>query len=196
MPGYVQNLKTQHQAGALFSTYTTAKSVINPQAQTVIPGGYLQVGDMLHIWVSGGLSNVVTAQPTFTFSVVMGPADPPTIAVHSSQALIVTTTAHTLIPFAYEVWMRLDSEGSGTSAKFLSQAFVRGIMFPISGAVGDPTASIGTVAAPATAPAVGTGFDSRITNILDFFCGISVSNAGNGIQIYQYSVDLHSERTP
>lgn len=192
--GYIQCLKTQHAAGTLLNTYTTAKSVINAQAICPIPPGLVQVGDMLHIRASGGISNIVTSQPTFTFQAMMGPAQPSTIIVHASQALITTTTAHTLIPFEYDLWMRKDSEGSGTAAKFLSQAFTRGIMFPISGAVADPTLTIGTIAAPATAPAVGTGYDDTVLNYLDFFAGISVSSASNGIQIYQYSVDLHSER--
>lgn len=192
--GYIQCLKTQHAAGALLNTYTTAKSVLNPQAQLIIPAGFLQLGDELHIKVSGGISNIITAQPTFTFEAVMGPANPPTIAVHASQACLTTTTAHTLIPFDYDLWMRLDSEGSGTAAKFLSNATLTGIMFPISGAVADPTLSVGTIKCPATAPAVGTGYDSTIANILDFFVGISVSSASNGIQVYTYSVDLHSER--
>ena len=192
--GYSQLLRSQHQAGTLLNTYTTAKSVINSQAICPIPPGFLQIGDMLRIRASGGLSNVVTSQPTFTFQVMMGPAQPSTIIVHASQALIVTTTAHTLIPFEYEVWMRLDSEGSGTAAKFLAQAKAVGIMFPISGAVADPTATVGTIMAPATAPAVGTGYDSTVLNYLDFFVGISASNAGNGIQIYQYTVEMLSER--
>jgi hypothetical protein len=194
--GYVQCLKTQHAAGTLFNTYTTAKSVINSQAIARIPGDCapLQLGDMLHVRVSGGVSNIVTAQPTFTFQAMMGPAIPATIIVHASQACLTTTTAHTLIPFEYDLWMRLDSEGSGTAAKFLSQGHLSGIMFPISGAVADPTLSIGDLMAPATAPAVGTGFDSTVANYLDFFVGISVSSASNGIQIYHYSVDLHSER--
>ena len=192
--GYIQCLKTQHGAGTLLNTYTTAKSVINAQAQLIIPGGFLQLGDMLHTRVAGGISNIVTAQPTFTFQAVIGPANPPTIVAHTSQAILTTTTAHTLIPFEYDLWMRLDSEGSGTAAKFLSQAHLRGVMFLISGAVADPTLGVGTIQGPNTAPAVGTGFDSTIANILDFFVGISVSSASNGIQIYQYSVDLHSER--
>lgn len=193
MPGYVQCLKTQHAAGTLLNTYTTAKSVINTQAQCIIPGGYLQLGDMLHIRASGGISNVVTSQRTFTFQVMMGPAVPATIIVHTSQAALTTTTAHTLIPFIYDVWMRLDSEGNGTSAKFLSQAYLNGIMFPISGAVADPTLTTGMILCPATAPAVGTGYDSTVANYLDFFVGLSNSEATTGIQIYQYSVDLHSE---
>lgn len=194
--GFVQTLKTQHAAGSLLNTYTTAKSVINTQAICAIPPGLIGLGDMLHIRASGGISNVVTSQRTFTFQVMMGPSQPSTIIVHTSQALLTTTTAHTLIPFEYDVWMRLDSEGSGTSAKFLSQAFLRGIMFPISGAVADPTATIGVIAAPATAPAVGTGYDSTVLNYLDFFVGLSASEATTGIQIYQYSVDLHPERNP
>lgn len=192
--GYIQNLKNQHAAGTLLNTYTTAKSVLNPQAQLIIPGGFLQLGDMLHIRVAGGVSNIVTAQPTFTFEAVMGPANPPTIIVHASQACLTTTTAHALIPFEYDLWMRLDSEGSGTAAKFLSQAKLTGLPFLISGAVADPTLGVGELMAPAVSPAVGTGYDSTIANILDFFVGISVSSASNGIQIYQYSVDLHSER--
>ena len=41
---------------------------------------------------------------------------------------------------------------------------------------------------PATAPAQGTGFDSTIANILDFWVGFSISNAANGVQIAQYKV--------
>lgn len=194
--GYVQTLKTQHAAGSLLNTYTTAKSVINTQAIAAIPPGLIGLGDMLHIRASGGLSSVVTSQRTFTFQVMMGPAQPSSIIVHASQALITTTTAHVLIPFEYDCWMRLDSEGSGTSAKFLSQSKATGIMFPISGAVADPTATVGTIMAPATAPAVGTGYDSTVLNYLDFFVGLSASEATTGIQIYQYSVDLHPERNP
>jgi hypothetical protein len=42
---------------------------------------------------------------------------------------------------------------------------------------------------PNTAPAVGTGFDSTIANIMDFWVGLSVNGATTGIQIYNYSVE-------
>lgn len=44
--------------------------------------------------------------------------------------------------------------------------------------------------APATAPAVGTGFDSTAAAALDLWAGFSISNSGNGIQIQQYHVSL------
>lgn len=178
---FTQNLLLANQqgAGSLLNTYTTAKSVINPQALVTLPPNYLTLGTELRVTVSGGISNVVTSQRTFTFQVMMG-----SIVVHTSGAILTTTTAHTLIPFEYEVNLRLDSVGSGTTAKFLAQGRLQGIMFVISGAVGDPTAGVGTIMCPNTAPAVGTGFDSTIANILDFWVGFSISNAGNGVQVY------------
>jgi Ni,Fe-hydrogenase I cytochrome b subunit len=179
-----ETIASQIAAGTLLNTYTTAKSVINPTALVTLPANYLQPGKQFRITVLGGISNVVTAQPTFTFQVMMG-----SIVVHTSGAILTTTTAHTLIPFKYVVDMRVDSIGNGTNAKFLAQGVLEGIMFVISGAVADPTAGIGKIMAPNTASAVGNGFDSTIANILDFWVGISVSNAGNGIQIFQYYVE-------
>lgn len=186
-------LASQQASGTLLNTYTTAKSVINQQAICQITPNTMRVGDYLRIRASGGLSNIVTAQPTFTFQMMMGPAQPSTIIAFTSGAFITTTTAHVLIPFEWECYLRLDTEGGGTLAKFLGQSRISGIMFPISGAVADPTATHGTILGPNTAPAVGTGFDLSVLNYLDLFVGISVSQATNGIQIYQYTVELLQE---
>jgi hypothetical protein len=180
-----ETIASQVAAGTLLNTYTTAKSVINPSALVSLPPNYLQIGTQLRVTVLGGLSNVITAQPTFTFQVMMG-----SIVVHSSGAILTTTTAHTLIPFKYQVDFRVDSIGSGTAAKMLAQGVLQGIHFVISGAVADPTLTMATIMCPNTAPAVGTGFDSTIANILDFWVGISVSLATNGIQVYQYYVEV------
>lgn len=177
-------LANQTGAGTLLNTYTTAKSVINPQALVTLPPNYLYAGKTLRVKVQGGISNVVTSQRTFTFQVMMG-----SIVVHTSGAITTTTTAHTLIPFDYEVLLRTDTVGSGTSAHFLAQGVLRGIMWVISGAVADPTAGMATIMCPNTAPAVGTGFDSTIANIVDFWVGLSASESTTGIQIYNYTLE-------
>lgn len=187
--GFPQVTKTQHAVGTLQNTFTTAKSVINPQALWAIPAGYLQVGDKIRVIVDGAISNTLTLQPTFTFQVMMGAN-----IVHTSTAILTTTTAHTNIPFHYEVDLTLDSEGSGTAAKFRGQGKLLGQMFVYSGATADSVAGTSIILCPNTAPAVGAGFDSTIANILDFFTAISVSSASNGIQIHQYHVELLSER--
>lgn len=191
--GYPRLLSSQRAAGALFNTYTAAKSVINPQAITPIPPKLLNLGDILRVRVRGGLSNIVTAQPTFTFQHMIGPVQPAAIIAATTQAILTNTAAHVLIPFFYEMELRVDSDGNGTNAKFLPMGSIEGIQFVISGAVGDPTAGVAKILCPATAPAVGTGFDLTVLNYLDFFCGISVSQATNGIQIYHYTVELLSE---
>jgi hypothetical protein len=181
---FQQTIARQIAAGALLNTYTTAKSVINPQALATIPPNYLEPGKLLRLTVHGAISNLITAQPTFTFQVMMG-----SIVVHTSGAILTTNVAHTLIPFTYEALLRVDSVGSGTSAKLLAQGKLTGMMFVVSGNVADPTSGAGVIMCPNTAPAVGTGFDSTIANILDFWVGISASNSGNGVQIYNYLVE-------
>lgn len=180
-------LANQDAAGTLFNTYTTAKSVINPTALVTLPPNYLTKGTELRIRVSGGISNVVTSQRTFTFQVMLGPTA--NIIVHTSGAITTTTTAHTLIPFAYQVDMRLDSVGSGTAAKWLAQGILQGQMWVYSGATADSVLGNATIMCPNTAPAVGTGFDSTVANILDFWVGLSASEATTGIQIYKYTVE-------
>jgi hypothetical protein len=65
---------------------------------------------------------------------------------------------------------------------------LNGIMWTV-GAGADSTTVVGQFPVPATAPAVGTGFDSTVANIMDFWVGIQTSNAGNGVQVYDYSVE-------
>ena len=61
-------------------------------------------------------------------------------------------------------------------------------MFTRTAAQGDDTTEMPSLLGPATAPAVGTGFDSTVANIVDFWVGFTISNVGNGIQIQQYEL--------
>jgi hypothetical protein len=187
-PAFPQTLAYQTAAGTLYNTYTTAKTVINQSELVTLPANYLKPHSSFRVRAMGGLSNVVTAQPTFTFQIMMG-----SIAAWTSGAIATTTTAHTLIPFDLEVMLRVDSlsttaGSTATAAKFLGMGKLNGIMWTVA-AGADSTTVVGTLPVPATAPAVGTGFDSSIANIMDFFVGIQTSNAGNGIQLYHYSVE-------
>lgn len=183
LPFFTQTLTSARATGTLFNTYTTAKTVINATDLVTLPANYLTIGSTFRVKASGGLSNIATTPGTVTFQIMMG-----TIVAWTSGAIQMSTTAHTLIPFDLEVILRTNAIGSGTSANFLGMGKLNGIMFTV-GAGADSTTVVGTFPVPATAPAVGTGFDSTIANILDFWTGFSVSNAGNGIQVYNYSVE-------
>jgi len=183
LPFFTQVLTQQRAAGTLFNTYTTAKTVINATELFTFPANTLEIGSAFRVRVMGGLSNIVTTPGTVTFQIMMG-----SIVVWTSGAIQMSTTAHTLIPFNLEVMMRVNAIGATTSANFLSMGMLNGIMFTV-GAGADSTTVVGQFPVPATAPAAGTGFDSTIANILDFWTGFSISNAGNGIQVYNYNVE-------
>lgn len=182
-PEYPQILTSQRAVGTLFNTFTTAKTVLNQTELVTLPANYLKIGSKLRVRVAGGLSNIVTTPGTVTFQVMMG-----SIVAFTTGAIQMSTTAHTLIPFWLDVVLRTDSIGTGTTAKFLGMGKLNGIMFTV-GAGADSTTVVGEFPVPATAPAVGTGFDSTIANILDFWTGFSISNAGNGVQLYDYEAE-------
>lgn len=184
LPFYRQTLVASVASGALFNTYTTTKTVINATDLFTIPPGVMRVGSMFEVHVQGGLSNIVTTPGTVTFQCMMG-----SIVAFTSGAIQLNATAHTLLPFDLRVKLRVDSIGSGTSAKFLAQGILNGIMFTNTAAQTDAANTTGEFPVPATAPAVGTGFDSTIANIWDFWTGFSISNAGNGVQVYNYSLE-------
>jgi hypothetical protein len=183
IPFVVQTLASQQSVGTLFNTYTTAKSVINATDLFTFPANSLRAGSKLRIKSWGGLSNIVTTPGTVTFQVMMG-----SIVVFTTGAIQMTTTANTLSPFKFEATLRLDSAGSGTAAKFIGEGVLGALNLTI-GSGANPTVTDTFAVVPVTAPAVGTGFDSTVANTLDFWVGFSISNAGNGVQVYDYTVE-------
>ncbi len=179
---WVETLVTQQGAGTLFNTYTTAKTVINAQALYSLPPGFWEIGKQLEIEVMGGISNIVTTPGTITLQVMMG-----SIVAFTTGALQMSTTAHTTIPFWLKALLTCRAVGPTTSANLMGQAVIASQTIAAT-AVADGTQTHSILLGPNTAPAVGTGFDSTITNVLDFWAGFSISNAGNGIQVQQYSV--------
>lgn len=184
LPFYTQTLTSQRAVGTLFNTYTTAKSVINATELVTLPANYLTVGSKLRIKALAGLSNIVTTPGTIAIQIMMG-----SIVAFTTGNIQLNATAHTLLPFDLEATLRVDSIGPGTAAKLLGQSKFTGIQPTLTAAQVDAVNTSGSFLGPVTAPAAGTGFDSTIANILDFWVGFSISNAGNGIQIYDYSVE-------
>lgn len=185
LPFVVQTLSSQQAAGTLFNTYTTAKSVINTTELYTFPANTFRVGSKLRIRMMAGLSNIVTTPGTVTFQVMMG-----SIVVWTSSTVQMSTTANTLLPIELEVNMRLDSAGSGTAAKFMAVGKAIGLNLQLGSGAANGTVTDSALTLPTTSPAVGTGFDSTIANILDFWVGFSTNNAGNGIQVYDYTVEM------
>jgi hypothetical protein len=188
---YLEAQISQHGAGSLLNTYTTAKRVINDQAvKRDLYAGFWCVGRMVEVKVRGVLSNIVTTPGTVQFLLKLGTEASP-ITVYDSGAIQLNATAHTTLPFWLDVLARVDSEGSGTNAKLFAHGRVGGIMFTKTAGQTDSAQGDQVIAVPQTAPVLGAGFDSTIVTQMDFWAGFSISNAGNGIRIDQFAlIDL------
>lgn len=178
---WLEAMKVAIAQGTFHTTYTTAKSVINAGDLVTYPADFWTIGRALRIDVIGAISNIVTTPGTVTFNVKFG-----SVIVFTTGAIQLNATAHTKLPFWLEILMTCRAVGSGTSANFIGQAKMNGKIITNTAGQTDGANSDSMLLVPATAPAVGTGFDSTAAQQLDFHAGFSISDAANGIQIEQY----------
>lgn len=172
-------------AGTLYDTYTTAKSILPAAAIPTMAANFWEVGKTMIIEGVAGISNIVTAGPTLTLQVMIG-----SVIAFTTGAMQLNATAHVLLPLWFRIMMTCRSVGSGTSAKFIGQAVLWSKALTVTAGQTDGANTNTVLLAPATAPALGTGFDSTAAAAIDLWAGFSASDAANGIQIQQYKVTI------
>lgn len=188
--GYNQTLKTQKAVGTNQANYTAAKSVINAEALFDWGRNQLAIGDIIVVKVRGSISNIVTTPGLMNFQVKMG-----SVVAYDSGNIQLNATAHTNLPFEAEIELELRAAGPGaTAAQFQGHGTFQGVMFTRTAAQVDGVNSETTIQGPATAPALGTAFDSTVVNTQDLWVGFTIANAGNNITITHYRIELHSDR--
>ena len=180
---WVSNLVAQKEAGTSFGTYTTAKTVVPATSLKTLYANELYVGKMYEIDILGGIGTLVTTPGTITFQVKFG-----SVVAFTSGAIQLNATAHTNLPFWLKIFLTCRTIGNSTTATMMGQAIAHGMMFTNTAGQTDDANSMAMLMAPATAPAVGTGFDSTTDNIVDFFAGFSISDAANTIKVEQHSM--------
>jgi hypothetical protein len=177
--------------GTSFGSYTTAKSIINAASVVKLDPNKWYVGKKMRITALMGLSNLITAQCTFTFLVMGGPTS--NIILWSSGAITTTNIAHTGVPVKCVVDLCCATVGATTTANVTAIGEITGRCFTISGNVADPTLSDCKLLLPAATmanPSSGAaGFDSTAATVIDFFCGIQTNDPGNAIRIWEYYVE-------
>lgn len=183
-PYYVQTLASQITNGTLFNTFTTAKSILNVDDVFPMPANYIRQYSKFRIRAWGGLSNIVTTPGTVTFSSMWNG-----VAAWSSGALQMSTTANTLSPFILEAVIRVASVGASTSATLIGGGWVSALNLQLGSGVANPTVTDSILMVPAGSPAAGTGFASNAAFNIDLFAAFSISNAGNGVQLYDYTLE-------
>lgn len=184
-----ETLAVQRGAGqGLLATYTTAKSVIDANALATIGANYWAVGRKLTVKGFGAISNIVTTPGLMNFQVKLGPTS--NIAVYDSGNIQLNATAHTTLPFWFEIQLIVRAIGNATTANFIGVGRFEGVMFTKTAGQTDDAQSMITILSPQTNPAVGTGFDSTTPSILDFWVGFTISNAANGVRIDHYTAEV------
>lgn len=178
-------LVTSQVDGTALNTSTTETSILPGQAKFTLPANFLSdIGQCLRIRAMGRISNIVTTPGTLTFRVKINSTP---IAVASSGALALNTTAKTNVTWILDWDLILRSVGSGTAATFMHSGSWQSESVIGSAAAGSGGADSHII--PASAPAVGTGFDSTVANLVDLTAQWSVSNASNSIQCHSYKLE-------
>lgn len=186
---WYQNVVTQKNTGVLKNTFTTAKSILNAQNLFPLYPNQITQGFRLRIRAAYAISNIVTTPGTITFQVMLG-----SVVVWSSSPIQLNATAHTLLPAVLELDLVCQVENTtvgGAVAQFMGVGILTGQMFTMTAGQVDGVNSEALIVVPVgVTPALGTAFDSTISQTLDHWVGFSISNAGNGVQLVDYSVDL------
>lgn len=175
---FQETLVAQSVTGTDFATFTTAKTVVPATDLITLPANWFYIGRALRISILGGISNIVTTPGLINFQVKIG-----SVAAFDTGNIQLNATAHTKLPFWVEILMTCRAIGVTTSANCMGQAVCFGKMFTVTAAQTDGANSNTVIMAPATAMAVGTGFDSTIANILDIWAGFTISDGANLVRI-------------
>jgi hypothetical protein len=180
--GWQETLVVATGDGPSINTFSAATTLLPTQAIYTLPANYFdKIGKMLRMKATGRISSFTSG--TFTFNASLGTlASPISIWTPGAITTVISLTNQT---WELEVDLVCRSLGSGTAATILGV-----------GRITSPILTGGTTGAqamswllPSTAPAVGSGFDSTITNVVNLFIACSVSNAANAIQLHTYALE-------
>jgi hypothetical protein len=174
-----ETLASAQVDGGALSASVAQTTLLPPTALVTLAPNYLLIGRTLRITASGRMSTVVTTPGTFTFFVKIG-----SVNVATSPAFALQTTAQTNDTWRLEWLLTTRAIGSGTNANIMHTGYWCSLA-----AAGSTSPNAITLLIPLTAPAVGTGFDSTISNIVDFQGQWSVNNAANSITLHQYTLE-------
>lgn len=183
---YPQLLIGSQVAGTALASSTTPTSILPGQAKYTMPANFIDViGKKFRVTAAGRISTLVTAPGTLTLAIRMGPAS--AIVAAASQAFALNIVAKTNVSWYLELLLTARSVGASTSATFMHMG-----TWASEAVIGSPLPSAGGIGVhswQASAPAVGTGFDSTVANIVDLYATWSVNSASNSILCEDFALE-------
>lgn len=182
LPAYPLILAASQADGTALTASTTPTSILHASGKATIPAGALQVGSTIKVTLRGRISTVVTTPGTLTLDMRFG-----SVVISSLGAINLNTTAQTNASWEAEIVATVRALGTGTSANALVTA--RFSSRALVGSAAVAAGGVGVIVLPDTAPAVGTGFDSTASQLVDVFATWSLNNA-DSIQVHQSIIEL------
>lgn len=160
-------------------TGTTAASILPATAKISLPANFLEVGRKLRLRASGRISNIVTTPGTLTLDARLAG-----VVAFDGGAMQLNAVAKTNVTWLLDMLLTCRAAGNGTIAKVIGTG-----MWTSESVVGSAvpgTGGSGSLLLPASAPAVGTGFDSTAAVSVDLFGKFSLS--GNSLTLHDYEL--------
>lgn len=172
-----ETLVTAQVDGTALASSTTATSIIPAAAKFTLPANFFSIGKILKVTATGRISTT-TGPPTITFDVRLG-----SVVVFNGAA-VTTVASVTNKTWVLEAWLTCRAIGASTSANLMGSGRLTS-----SAVVGSTGGAANTAVLPDSAPAVGTGFDSTTSQVVDLFATWSASSASNSAQVHQYTLE-------
>lgn len=164
-----QTLITAQVDGAALAG-TTAGSLLPAAAKFTMPAGLLKIGDKLRIEASGRITTGATPGTWL-----------PEVRAGASTVIFSGGTSGTLVASITNLTWRLSIEllvrGIGTAATILGTGVLQSAAL---------SATVPILLLPASAPVVGTSFDSTASFVLDLFS--TFSQAGTSATLHQFEL--------
>ena len=177
--GYRASVINAQVDGAALTNTTTTGSLLPGQGKFTLPANFIQtIGTEFEFRAAGRISTVVTTPGTLTLDLKFG-----SVIVATTGALALNIVAKVNVTWLLLWRLTARAVGSSTTANLMHTG-----RWSSEAVIGSPLPTVGgsgMLLIPASAPAVGTGFDSTAAQQVDLFASWSVANASNSILLHQ-----------
>lgn len=186
--GFRERIMEVKEDGTALASSTAQTSLLPVSAlEATIGAGRLKVPSALVFEFSGTMSNIVTTPGTLQFGLRLGSVD-----VFLSGLIALNVVAKTSLAWRLSGELITRVMGNGTIGKLFPKG-CRFESYSLVGAAAPTAGSAGICMLPYNAaPAVGNGFDTTVSQLVDFNGQWSISNAGNTITCQGGSIDLYT----
>jgi hypothetical protein len=166
---------TSAQVDGTAVTGTTPATLLPPAAKFTLPANFFSIGKVLRLNAMGRISNIVTTPGTLTLDLRFG-----STVVFNGGAVQLNAVAKTNV--GWRIIALLTCRAIGTAGNLFGQGD-----FTSESVVSSVAGTANDAMLPASAPAVGSNFDTTLAQIVDMFATFSLT--GNSIQLHQYTLE-------